>query len=78
MIGRYGGDEFCVLLAHAGPETAERTARRLEQAVADSVFTYEGKPVSISVTVGMSPIEKDDTPEALLTRADQDMYARKA
>lgn len=78
VIGRYGGDEFCVLLAHASPDKAERTARRLEQAVAASEFTYEGKPVEISVTIGMSPIAKDDTPEALLNRADQDMYARKA
>lgn len=78
VIGRYGGDEFCVLLAHVGPSAAKQTAMRLEAEVEESNFTYEGKPVALSVTIGVSMIRSDDTPERLLERADRAMYARKA
>ena len=77
VIGRYGGDEFCVLLAHVDRAEAGATARRLEQAVADSAFAHDGRGVSLSVTIGVSMITKDDRAEALLERADRDMYARK-
>ncbi|NNC47697.1 MAG: GGDEF domain-containing protein [Sphingomonas sp.] len=77
VIGRYGGDEFCVLLAHVEEEKAQETARRLEAAVAASDFTYEGRPVPLAVTIGITMVREDDDPNALLDRADKDMYARK-
>lgn len=78
VIGRFGGDEFCVLLAHVGPTAAQQAALRLEDAVNAGNFTYEGKAIPLSVTIGVSMIRNDDTPETLLERADQAMYARKA
>lgn len=77
VIGRYGGDEFCVLLAHVDEQEAQETARRLETVVAASDFVYEDRPVPLAVTIGITMVRKDDDPNTLLDRADKDMYARK-
>ena len=77
VLGRFGGDEFCVLLAHVDEVQAQETATRLIAAVEQGGFTYEGKPVPLSVTIGITMVKEDDTADALLKRADQDMYRRK-
>lgn len=77
VLGRYGGDEFCVLLAHVSEKQARDTADRLAKAVENGGFTYEGKPVPLSVTIGITMVSEDDCADSLLRRADQDMYRHK-
>ena len=77
-VGRLGGDEFGVLLDHADAATAEETARRLVESIADEEFFIGGQPVPISVAIGFTLIEVDDTPCAILARADAAMYQGKA
>lgn len=77
VLARYGGDEFCVLLAHVGEREARDTAARLARAVEATGFTYEGRKVPLSVTIGVSLIEDNDDAEAILKRADADMYGKK-
>ncbi|MEO5641435.1 MAG: GGDEF domain-containing protein [Sphingomicrobium sp.] len=77
-VGRLGGDEFAVLLDHADEATAEETARRLVDAIADEEFFVSGRPVPLSVAIGFTVIEADDTPSAILARADAAMYQGKA
>lgn len=77
VLGRFGGDEFCVLLAHVSEKQARDTADRLAKAVENGGFTYEGKPVPLSVTIGITMVSEDDCADSLLRRADQDMYRHK-
>lgn len=77
-VGRLGGDEFVVLLDHADAATAEETARRLVDTIADEEFFVAGRPVPLSVAIGFTVIEADDTPSAILARADAAMYQGKA
>ena len=77
-VGRLGGDEFGVLLDHTDPETAADTARRLVDAIASEEFFVGGVPVPVSVSIGFTVIEADDTPSAILARADAAMYQGKA
>lgn len=77
-VGRLGGDEFGVLLDHADEATAEETARRLVDSIADEEFFVGGRPVPLSVAIGFTVIQADDTPAALLARADAAMYQGKA
>ncbi len=77
VLARYGGDEFCVLLAHVDEGSARDTAARLAAAVEASGFTYEGQAVPLSVTIGVAPIGSDDDAQTILKRADQDMYGKK-
>ena len=78
FVARLGGDEFCVLLDHADEASAIETADRLINSVAGDDFLFGGKPMPLSVAIGMTLIERGDTPAAVLSRADQAMYRCKA
>ena len=78
LVARLGGDEFAILLDHSDEAAAMDTANRLVNAVADSDFIHNGQPLPLSVAIGISAIEKGDTAEAVLDRADQEMYRDKA
>ena len=78
LVARLGGDEFVILLDHADETSAMETADRLVNAVAGSDFTHRGQRLPLSVAIGITAIEPGDTAEAVLDRADQEMYREKA
>lgn len=81
IIGRYGGEEFIILLPLTGAEQAFRLAERIRIAVENmSVDTDQG-PTSVTLSIGI--VERDlgntrDTIEDLFHRADEAMYRAKA
>ena len=77
VVARIGGDEFGILLAHADEASAQETATRLVQMIAGCDFTHEGDLLPLSVAIGVARIGKDDEPESVLARADEEMYRRK-
>ncbi len=77
-VARVGGDEFCILLDRADEESAIETAERLANMVAGDDFMIDGQPVPLSVAIGLTVVERGDTPTAVLARADQAMYRVKA
>lgn len=77
-VARLGGDEFCVLLEHADEKSASETAERLVKMIADEECLFEGSPMPLSVAIGVTLIEKGDTPATVLARADKAMYQVKA
>ncbi|WP_162888163.1 GGDEF domain-containing protein [Sphingomonas mesophila] len=77
MVARIGGDEFAVLLDHSPSEHAAETARRLALQVAESECIHRGVALELSVAIGLAVIERGDTPESVLDRADQAMYREK-
>src|SRR5687767_3625619 len=78
LVARLGGDEFCVLLDHADEESALETAERLVDGIARQDFLFEGTPIPLSVAIGVTLVEKGDTPATILARADKAMYRVKA
>jgi diguanylate cyclase (GGDEF)-like protein len=77
-VARLGGDEFCVLLDHADEKSALETAERLVDSIARQELMFEGTPIPLSVAIGVTLIEKGDTPATVLARADKAMYLVKA
>ena len=78
LVARMGGDEFGILLDHADEAAAMDTANRLVNSVASGGFSHRGRPLPLSVAVGITVIAKGDTAEAVLERADREMYRDKA
>ncbi|PIB91543.1 PleD family two-component system response regulator [Caulobacter sp. FWC2] len=78
---RFGGEEFVVVMPDTQLADALRIAERIRNHVAGSPFkvgpTKEQLTVTISVGVSAT-LGPDDTPEALLKRADQGVYQAKA
>lgn len=77
-VARLGGDEFCVLLDHADEASAMETAQRLVHGVSGEDFLFEGRPMALSIAIGMTPIQPGDCPATVLSRADKAMYRVKA
>lgn len=77
-VGRLGGDEFAVLLERADELSAWQMGLRIVEAVVGSQYCVSGICLPLSVAVGVGVIERGDTPEAVMQRADKSMYQIKA
>ncbi len=78
LLGRYGGDEFIVLLPETSLENACLVAERLRTSIARIPFSANGKPLYITVSVGVAALRDDcKTLESLMERADQALYQAK-
>jgi diguanylate cyclase (GGDEF)-like protein len=79
FLGRYGGEEFTILLPETKGQHAFNAAERLRKAVASSgVETPQGR-VTVTVSVGVSTIEegKGTSLESLLDLADRALFTAK-
>ena len=77
-VARLGGDEFGILLERVNEVGASETADRLVSMIADCEFCFQGTCLPLSVAIGISAIEPNDQPEAVMARADLAMYRQKA
>lgn len=76
---RYGGEEFTVIMPDTRIEDAARIAERIRRHVAGSPFRVSGgELLSVTISIGVASTRGDDTPESLLKRADNAVYAAKA
>jgi two-component system cell cycle response regulator len=76
---RYGGEEFVVVMPETRTEDAQRIAERLRMHAAGSPFRVNGGADLLTVTIGVATsIGAEDTPAALLKRADQAVYEAKS
>jgi diguanylate cyclase (GGDEF)-like protein len=78
VVARIGGDEFAVLLENATEESAHETAARLEDMICGCEFTHDGDTLPLSVAIGVGMIDGADELDAVMARADEEMYRRKA
>jgi two-component system, cell cycle response regulator len=72
IAGRWGGDEFLVIL----PATGQGAALRVAEDLVAGVAALEGKPLPVTLSVGCAEWQEDD-PSELLERADRAMYEAK-
>lgn len=79
MVGRYGGEEFVVLLPGTDEEAALQFAERIREAVANHRFKDEAKEVHMTISGGVAsfPSVNVDNPDVLIKRADEALYAAK-
>jgi diguanylate cyclase (GGDEF)-like protein/PAS domain S-box-containing protein len=77
-VGRWGGDEFLAIVRNVSREILTELAERCVVMVAKIGFSNgEGKPVSLSVSVGGTVIRPGDTVKGLVKRADELLYESK-
>ncbi len=76
-VGRLGGDEFGVLLSHAGQEQALKKADALAAALEASPTVWNGHTIPVSFAYGAFELKSGDNPDTAMARADQAMYAQK-
>jgi diguanylate cyclase (GGDEF)-like protein len=79
-LGRYGGEEFLVVLSMENLPGAEIAAERFRARIASAPINAGGEPINITVSVGVGIVAPDHTAEGetLLKLADEALYAAKA
>ncbi|MFP4581814.1 MAG: diguanylate cyclase [Desulfococcaceae bacterium] len=78
VVGRWGGEEFLVLLPDTDLEGAAAAAENLRQAVRSTGCRWAGEELSVTVTIGVSEFQADMDADACLRVADNRLYAGKA
>jgi diguanylate cyclase (GGDEF)-like protein len=78
IVGRIGGEEFVIVLPRTSLQEARDVAERIRSALHELQVPVEGGTVSITVSLGVAALRPGDaSPEDVLKRADQALYAAK-
>jgi diguanylate cyclase (GGDEF)-like protein len=77
VFGRFGGEEFLLILPGASLEGARAAAERVRRSIEAARFGALGER-AVTVTVGVAEHGKGEEIAALLARADRALYAGKA
>ncbi len=77
MAGRWGGEEFLAIIRFADKEQFIMVAEKLRTMVENSFFMYGDSQLNVTITIGATHVQPDDTVESLVNRADQLMYQGK-
>ena len=79
LLGRTGGEEFCVILPETPAEVAIQIAERLCRSTARMSFPGLPEGVTVNVSIGVAELESSDTSLAeVMCRADRALYEAKA
>jgi diguanylate cyclase (GGDEF)-like protein len=78
VVGRYGGDEFEVILPNTSRGGVLDAAARVLMAVRSNPITIDGRPITVSVTIGGAVFPQDAQElNDLFLKADQALYQAK-
>jgi len=77
-VGRYGGEEFTIVMPEAGPEKARRFADKLLRMVADHDFVFENNKITVTISIGVADMTGETTePVQFIKSADTNLYKAK-
>lgn len=77
-VGRWGGEEFLLVLPQTPLEEAREALERVRQAVADAALEVDGTELAMTISVGVAAAERGDLePDPVIVRADASLYAAK-
>ncbi len=77
LVGRWGGDEFAVILRNVDADAMNRIAERFRALVAQTTIPEHGEDLQITLSLGGTLAQPQDTIASLVTRADMLMYRSK-
>lgn len=77
VAARLGGDEFAIILEEVDEEQALAKADDLDAVLRSTRCLYGEAELPVSASIGFTMLQPDDSEEALIERADANMYARK-
>lgn len=79
-VGRYGGEEFLVILPDADLATAAQISERIRQEVASSPVSFGELTIPVTCSIGYSIVQNavQDAISALIGRADNALYRAKS
>ncbi len=77
-IGRWGGEEFLLVLSDTDIQSATTIGERIRSQVEDLVITCDSGPVHITVSIGIAEIRDEESLDACIGRSDKKLYEAKS
>jgi len=77
-FGRYGGEEFLLVLSDSPQDGACRMLDRLRAIIADLDWSAFSPGLRVTISAGVATLRGDENPDTFLARADSALYAAKA
>lgn len=77
ILGRYGGEEFCCILPETSFEQAIVLAERCREQVAASPLSCTDQQTSVTISIGVTAMHRNDTLDSIIKRADDALYQAK-
>jgi diguanylate cyclase len=77
-FGRYGGEEFLLLLPDTPDDEAARILDRLRAIVADLDWSAFSPGMRVTISAGVATLKLNESPDTFLARADNALYTAKA
>jgi diguanylate cyclase (GGDEF)-like protein len=79
LCGRWGGDEFLMILTHVEKENVELPLDRLRKQFGSQIFSFNGQKIKLTASFGIAGFQSGEAPElgALVRQADRALYAAK-
>jgi diguanylate cyclase (GGDEF)-like protein len=77
VVGRWGGEEFLILLQHVSYSQASAKLESLRKAIELSPVESGGGCLKVTMSFGCSLPRKGDNPSSIVTRADEYLYKSK-
>ena len=77
FMARIGGEEFVVLLPETTIGDAQIASEKLRSSLEGCEFVFQGTPVSITMSGGLTQFQSGDTVDIVYQRADKALYRAK-
>lgn len=78
IVGRYGGEEFMIVLPGTPLVEGKRIAERIRTRISDSLVSTAAANIRVTVSIGLAERGSDEEADALVERADAALYSAKA
>jgi len=77
IVGRWGGEEFVVILTSYNPAARLAVAEKIRKTVEATEVIYEGKKIPVTASIGVTKWRPDISSKDLFTEADSALYHAK-
>jgi diguanylate cyclase (GGDEF)-like protein len=76
-FARYGGEEFAIVLPDTPKHNGAILAEKIRQMVEETKFEFETNIIPVTISMGVTDLQKGDTVDAFIGRADGKLYEGK-
>ena len=77
LYGRWGGEEFIGIIRNVSYKDLEALGNRIRSLIENSYIMHENKKLNVTISIGATLVNADDSIDSLMKRADINLYKSK-